>query len=89
MKSLIISLFLILSAICAYLLVTDTRVLVDEYKVWPGQNVVVDGYGDLGRYGRISLVCSYFSGRKVLSAVYWYAPNNHMGRDSCPFINKA
>ena len=69
-----------------YLLVTDTRVLFEETKIEAGQPYLVDGYGDLGRYNRTSLACKYFNGRKIFQSVYWYAHNNHGGRDSCPFI---
>ena len=69
-----------------YLLVTDTRVLLEEVKVVPGQPYIADGYGDLGRYNRASLACKYFNGRKTFQTVYWYAQNNHRGRDSCPFV---
>ena len=68
------------------LLVTDTRVLVGEVKVEPGQEYIVEGYGNLGQNKQASLVCSYFNGRKILTKVFWYAPNNLFGRDSCPFI---
>ena len=68
------------------LLLTDTRVLLGEVKVEPGQEFVVEGYGNLKEDNQASLVCSYFNGRKVLRTVFWYAPNNIMGRDSCPFI---
>ena len=68
------------------LLLTDTRVLVGEVKVEPGQEFVVEDYGNLGESKQASLVCSYFNGRKVLVNVFWYAPNNIMGKDSCPFL---
>lgn len=68
------------------LVVTDTRILVEEKLVQPGQKYVVEGYGDLGALGQASLVCRYFNGRRILSTVFWYAPNNFMGRDSCSFV---
>jgi len=49
---------------------------------------VVEGYGDLGASSQASLVCRYFNGRRVLSTVFWHAPNNFMGRDSCPVISR-
>ena len=70
------------------LLVTDTRILVDEELVQPGQTYMVEGYRDLGANNQASLVCRYFNGRRVLSTVFWYAPNNFMGRDNCPFVSR-
>ncbi len=70
------------------LLLTDTRILVGEVKVESGQEYIVEGYGDLKGNQQASLVCSYFNGRKVLKSVFWYAPNNIMGKDSCPFLNR-
>ena len=70
------------------LVVTDSRILVEERLVQPGQAYVVEGHGDLGENSQASLVCRYFNGRRVLSTVFWYAPNNFMGRDSCPFISR-
>ena len=88
MKSLVIMLMMFVFCTWGYLLVTDTRVLLEEVKVEPGQRYIADGYGDLGRYNRTSLACKYFNGRKTFQAVYWYAQNNRSGRDSCPFLKK-
>ena len=71
------------------LLVTDTRILVEEKLVQPGELYVVEGHGDLGANSHASLVCRYFNGRRVLSTVFWYAPNNFMGRDSCPVVSRS
>ena len=86
MKSLIIILIVFVLATWGYLLVTDTRVLIEEVTVEAGQQYVVEGYGDLRRYNRTSLACKYFNGRKVFQRVYWYSHNNYGGRDSCPFV---
>jgi hypothetical protein len=69
-------------------LVTDTRVLIHEKLVRPGEKDMVDGYGDVGISAQATLVCRYFNGRQVLAAVFWHSPNNLMGRDSCPFITR-
>ncbi len=68
------------------LLVTGKRVLVSEVKVNPGDNYSVPDYGNLGEGKSASLVCRYFTGRSVLIRVFWYSPNNIMGKDECPFI---
>lgn len=72
----------------AGLVVTDTRVLVEERLVQPGQTSLVDDYDDVDGSSQASLVCRYFNGRRMLLTVFWYAPNNFMGRDSCPFIRR-
>lgn len=70
------------------LLLTGYRVLIWETKVEPGQAYSVEGWGELGSNTQASLVCRYFTGRGVVSNVMWYSPNNIMGRDSCPFLDK-
>jgi len=74
--------------LCVALLVSGYRVLMWEQRVEAGESVTVEGYGDLSSNKAASLVCRYFTGRSVLSRVYWYAPNNFMGRDSCPFLDR-
>lgn len=68
------------------LLVTDTRVLIGEVKIDPGQDYGVEGYRNLKEDKQAALVCSYFNERKILRTVFWYSPNNLLGRDSCPFL---
>jgi len=79
---------LVVVLLWGYLLFTDTRILLDETMVQPGQDYTVEGHGNLKGNSQPSLVCKYFNGRKVLHKVYWYSANNLMGRDSCPFISK-
>lgn len=62
------------------------RVLVSETKVAPGQQYIVDGWGDVGKAQQASLVCRYFTGRSIKPNVLWYSPNNVLGADECPFI---
>jgi hypothetical protein len=72
--------------ICAVLLLTDRRLLVWETKVSPGETYVIAGHGNVGDGKQASLVCRYFTGRSVVVRVYWYSPNNVLGRDQCPFL---
>ncbi len=62
------------------------RILVSEKSVKPGQSYAVEGYGDVGASNEESLVCSYFSGRKIVTRVYNFAQNNILGKDECPFL---
>ena len=71
-----------------FLLVTDRGLLLSEKKVEPGESYIVDDYGDLGKSSQGSFVCRYFNGRKIVTDVYWYSPNNIFGRDSCPFLRE-
>jgi hypothetical protein len=71
------------------LLVSGYRLLLSERTVTPGQSYVVDGWGDLGKSAQASLVCRYFTGRSVITSVFWYSPNNILGKDSCPFLADA
>ena len=68
------------------LLVSGKLVLVSEIKVNPGENYIVLDYGNLGDSKQASLACKYFSGRSILTKVFWYSPNNFLGKDECPFI---
>lgn len=68
------------------LLVSGYRLLISEKRVDPGQFYIVEDYGNLGSNSQASLACSYFSGRSIKTAVFWYSSNNLFGRDSCPFL---
>lgn len=69
-------------------LLTNTEILIAETKVDPGQDYFVSDYGNLGDNNQSSLVCKYFNGRKILTRVLWYSPNDIFGRSSCLFINR-
>lgn len=79
--SLGLSLFL-----CLALLITDSRLLVWEKRVNPGETYFVEEHGDLGTNRQSNLVCRYFTGRSVLTSVYWYSPDNLFGKSHCPFV---
>jgi hypothetical protein len=67
------------------LLVSDKLVLVSEKKINPGESYIVLG-DNLGDYKSSTLACKYFSGRSILTKVFWYSPNNIFGKDECPFL---
>ncbi len=85
-KSISIGFIALAILIWLYILITDTRVLIEEVKVNPGQSYLASGFGDLGKNKQSSLACKYFNGRKIIQKVYWYSANNIMGKDSCKFI---
>jgi hypothetical protein len=68
------------------LLASGRRILVWEVMVNPGDRYIVAHYGDLGANNSASLACHYFTGRSIITSVYWYAPNGFMGKDQCPFM---
>jgi len=41
-------------------------------------------YGDVNTSSDGALVCGYFTGIRLVYSVYWYSPNNIIGKDSCP-----
>jgi hypothetical protein len=86
-KNFLIIIPIILFSAIIYLLISGNRVLLSETKVEPGQNYVVSDWGNLGKAEQASLVCKYFTGRSVKISVYWYSPNNLLGKDQCPFVN--
>jgi hypothetical protein len=61
-------------------------ILVGEARVSPGQTYVVGDHGNLGRNEQASLVCRYFTGRRVLTKVYWYSADTLMAKAKCPFL---
>ena len=70
------------------LLLSGYRVLIRERRVDPGEHYAVAEYGDLGRMAQASLVCRYFTGRSVLTKVFWHSPNGFLGTDECPFLDR-
>lgn len=78
-------LFIAVALTLAALLISGQRVLVFEHIAKPGETYVVQEHGDLGDNKQASLHCRYFTGRSFVDTVYWYAPNNMWGKDSCPF----
>ena len=70
----------------ALLLIFDSRVLVHQTIVHPGEHFIAGEWGDLGKSGQASLACTYFTGRGQTLNVYWYSMDNFMGKDQCPFL---
>ena len=74
------------AALPIVLLITGQRLLVHETKINPGDHYVVEEYGNLGQATQSSLVCRYFTGRSILTTVFWYSSNSVLGKDQCPFL---
>ena len=55
--------------------------LIDKGEKLP--ELVTKDYGQVNGGERV-LVCSYFTGVRIVTTVFWYSPNNIMGKDSCP-----
>jgi hypothetical protein len=85
LKAVLISL-IIAAIVSTALLFSGKRILVTERLVKPGDKYSVDEYGDLGKEDQRSLLCQYFTGRSILTRVFWYSPENLFGKDQCPFI---
>ncbi len=74
---------------CLILLITDRRVLVYEEKVYHEKTGLFDPKIKDPFEGTIkALNCTYFTGRTFVTTSFWYAPNNIMGKDSCPFLTE-
>lgn len=67
------------------LMLTGQRLLVAEELVHSGADYEIADFGNLKGNRQASLVCTYFTGRKLVTNVFWYSSNNIMGRDECPF----
>lgn len=67
---------------CLVLLITDRRILVYEEKIYEKvSSGLIDPFNE-PKY----LNCKYFTGRTFVTTTFWYASNNIMGKDSCPFL---
>ncbi len=86
MKKQVVILILIFVSFSLLLLFSGARVLVSERRVNPGEFYEVTNHGNLGENKQASLACRYFTGRSVITSVFWYSPNNFMGKDQCPFL---
>ena len=73
-------------ALYLLLLVTDTRVLIWGKTLEPGGAYLRVDNVALGKNDQAALVCTYFTGRKIVNRLYWHSPNDLFGRDRCPFI---
>jgi hypothetical protein len=75
-KKIIIFLSIIL-VFFLFLLIFDLRILVKEIKIEKDKD-----------HNAPYFICKYFTGRDFVGQEMWYAPNNFLGVDSCPFIQK-
>lgn len=71
------------------LLLGGLRILVWERRVQAGESYFVEGYGDVGSQAQATILCTYFTGRSVISKVFWYSANDIMGVAECPFLDRA
>jgi hypothetical protein len=81
--------FLTVACLEILVLITGTRVLTSERRIEPGEHFEVPGFGNVGAAKQATLVCRYFNGRMVRPNVYWYSPNDMMGKSTCPVIQWA
>ena len=88
-KKLTVGAIAVIVLIPLLLLISGTRVLISERKVNPGETYAVPDYGNLGASKQASLACKYFTGRSMITTVFWYSSNNIMGKDQCPFTTSA
>ena len=69
------------------LLATGNRVLVREEFLAPGTYYTHPQSGESFTVGKSgSFACHYFTGRSVLTAIFYYSSSNMFGKDSCPFL---
>ena len=83
-----LSVMIVLGALA--LLLTGNRILVREEKLAKGTYYVHPQSGEgynVGSGGM--LACHYFTGRSVLTTMFYYSSNNNFGKESCPFLLRA
>lgn len=78
---------LFLAIIYFVVLIFDIRILVFQKKVAVGESYYVEGWGNIGESTQASIVCNYFNGHQILSEVFWYSPNNFLGKNTCPIFD--
>ena len=74
--------------VCTFMRAAEMRLLVQQSVIQPGEKLVLEGWGDLGKSESASLVCRYFTGLGLATSVFWYPPSNVLGRDSCTFVSR-
>lgn len=62
--------------------VNTSQTIIRNGEAYP--DTVAKDYGAINESKDSALVCSYFTGMRVVYSVYWYSPNNILGRQSCP-----
>jgi hypothetical protein len=69
-----------------FLLLTGWKILITEKRVSKGETYPEDIQKDYGKVNPDgdSLYCRYFNGRVLSSKVFWYSPNDLLGKSSCP-----
>lgn len=73
-------------SICLAITLLHVRILVWQQSVAPGEEYIIESWGDVGNESQRSLVCRYFTGHGCTTRVYGYDSGNLLGKDSCPFI---
>lgn len=68
------------------LFLSGKGILIDQEKVDPGEQRIVEGWGDVGEADQASLVCTYFVATRTRQQVFWYSPNGMFGRADCPTL---
>lgn len=70
----------------AALMLGGKGVLVSQDIAHPGHPYWVEGWGDLGKDGSPSLVCTYFVGTRLRKQVFWHSPEGVFGKADCPVL---
>lgn len=66
--------------------VNTSQTLIRNGEAYP--STVARDYGAMHESNDSALVCGYFTGMRMVYSVYWYSPNNILGRESCPIWRK-
>ena len=74
--------------VCMFMRAAEMRILVQQRVIQPGEKLLLEGWGDLGKSESASLVCRYFTGLGIATSVFWYSPSNVLGRDSCTVVSR-
>lgn len=69
------------------LMVSGYRLLVREKIVLPNDTYVAGEWGDLGTYGRSTIACWYWTGRRLIPEASWYGQGKSE-RDECSILHK-
>jgi len=80
-KVIILLLLLWLAMTISGMRLNISQKLIQKGEQYPSS--VAKNYGQVNE-GQSNLVCGYFTGMAIVHTVFWYSPNNILGKDSCP-----
>ena len=84
----IVTAVLAVATVWMFLCAVNVRVLVGKQVVGAGEPLVLEGWGNLGKSDSAVILCRYFTGTKLTTDMFWYAPGSAHGSNGCALMRK-